>query len=149
MEKYREFRRKPLTNLVFVLKYTGYVKGNAETKQKTAPQREGDGASPLRESLYATSKPPGMTGTGAPVTEPLRCLCRRRIRVVPRFTSPLCIGATYLFGGRAFWSYRKEKHTTKRIRLQRKRWLLFNFLYSKPAVFIMEKNVGATNGRLW
>ena len=39
---------------------------------------------------------PGMTGTGAPVTEQLRCLIFRRIRVVPRFTSPL------LFGGGVF-----------------------------------------------
>ena len=37
------------------------------------PEREGSGESPLFGNLQATSKQPGMTGTGAPVTERLRC----------------------------------------------------------------------------
>ena len=36
-------------------------------------KREGNGESPLCVFLPATSKPSGMTGTGAPVTEQLRC----------------------------------------------------------------------------
>ena len=36
-------------------------------------KREGSGVSPLCAILPATSKPSGMTGTGAPVTEQLRC----------------------------------------------------------------------------
>ena len=36
------------------------------------PKREGDGVSPLRKAFPATSKQPGRTGTGAPVTEQLR-----------------------------------------------------------------------------
>ena len=39
---------------------------------KRLPKREGNGVSPLQDMDSATSKPPGMTGTGAPVTEQLR-----------------------------------------------------------------------------
>ena len=35
-------------------------------------QARGEWCEPLRDSLPATSKPPGMTGTGVPVTEQLR-----------------------------------------------------------------------------
>ena len=52
-------------------------------------QARGERCKPSCGSLQATSKPPGKTGTGAPVTEHLRCSFMERIRVVPRLQSPL------------------------------------------------------------
>ena len=40
---------------------------------KCCQSERGDGVSPLQRLCSATSKPPGKTGTGAPVTEQLRC----------------------------------------------------------------------------
>ncbi len=69
------------------------------------PKREGNGGSPLQTMRSATSKQPGMTGTGAPVTEQLRCRLWPVIRVVPRSKSPLFLGATFIlqmiYGGRS------------------------------------------------
>ena len=80
-----------LTYSVFVVKYFSICKSSAETKRLKVPKREGDGVSPLYGRPQATSKLPGMTGTGAPVTEQLRYRYAV-IRVVPRFTSPLYSG---------------------------------------------------------
>ena len=51
-------------------------------------QREGNGENPRRKDCKPFPSLPGMTGAGAPVTEQLRCLHCRRIRVVPRVYYP-------------------------------------------------------------
>ena len=48
-------------------------KDYGETKQSHGTQREGDGESPLPEDCQPLPLSPGRTGTGAPVTEQLRC----------------------------------------------------------------------------
>ncbi len=90
------------------------MKCHAETKQKDAPRARGRRCKPLAGTLPATSKQPGTTGTGAPVTEHLRCRNAPAIRVVPRVTtSPLTRGRGFLSGGRNGM----ERAVRKRLRL--------------------------------
>ena len=50
-------------------------KDNTQAKQRKTLKREGSGGSPLRSELcQPLGVSPGMTGTGAPVTEQLRYL---------------------------------------------------------------------------
>ena len=82
--------RKPLTFSLVMLKYTGICKDNTETKQYLTALCERGMVEALGKETASHFCPlPGRTGTGAPVTERLRCPPWGRIRVVPRFTSPL------------------------------------------------------------
>ena len=76
--------RKKLFCLVYPVKivdfFRFYAKISLDMKmqcgnEKWIPveKREGEGVSPLCSVISATSKQPGRTGTGAPVTEHLRC----------------------------------------------------------------------------
>jgi hypothetical protein len=67
------FTGKPLTFLQFVVEYRRYAKTMRKPSKVAAFQREGIGASPQHVLCEPLPALPGMTGTGAPVTEQLRC----------------------------------------------------------------------------
>ena len=61
----------------FYGRMTEICKDNAETKRGGGLSARGRRWKPPEETLQAIFASPGKTGTGAPVTERLRCLLRR------------------------------------------------------------------------
>ena len=57
----------------------------------------GNGASPLQDMDSATSKPSGMTGTGAPVTEQLRCRVIGELGWYRDLFAPIVRGEFFVF----------------------------------------------------
>jgi hypothetical protein len=64
---------KMIDNFLFCGTIHKKSKSNAKAKQFSGIPARGERCKPFASHLQATFKPPGMTGTGAPVTEQLRC----------------------------------------------------------------------------
>ena len=64
---------------------------------RSSYSERGNGASPLQDIPSATSKPPGKTGTGAPVTEQLRCRISGKLGWYRDSSRPYFVGAAFIF----------------------------------------------------
>ncbi len=97
MESYKDYG-KSIDFLRFYVKIFWISKDYAETKQVDCAQRKGKWCEPF---AWIACKPfpasPGMTGTGSSRYRAAKMPHMRRIRVVPRLTSPLTQGAGFIF----------------------------------------------------
>ena len=123
------FRKNPLTTAHFVVKNSAdKKKDNAETKRDSLPRSEGEAVkAPVKASRTPLPSRPGGPGRDAPVTEQLRCRDFPVIRVVPRFTSPLFLGARFF----VFEFLEVIEHESQSLRRQRTAEMFLSFFESK------------------
>ena len=112
----RIFSVNNIDNTRFYGKISSICKDYAEINQPKGSEREGNGESPYPESCVPLPASPGMTGTGAPVTERLRYPVWDELGWYRDYTRPYFLGASYFFvfnyGG---YSYESETLWRKRI----------------------------------